>query len=398
MASSVKQLLPLTHEFCFDGSKEDTQILGRAARDLLLDVNDDPNFEQLHGDHDQKHFLTELAIALLPNLEACVTEIEYDLPDKSLVPTNRFLDSRFKRLATENQQSGLPNLRALGFAKVAARGVNLAAPGIAVLLNAAPNLERLVFGGTHGVGTLYHEWLGNIELMAPALRNLRVLSITSSALIDREDDFELRQLRRLVQLCTRLETFRFHSFGQLSGELGEGHLPPAKFLEALEPVWDKLRVLDLNLTESYHPGPPEDWILTRQSFASFTRLESLHLDGFAFCYHFVPVAMNQNPRASATCLTDILPLTVRFLTVILLDDERVWDDVCHLSRVADTEFPRLETVTIEREGARDELMVRALKREAREAFEQSRVRLSIREKNYDSEDVVFEDVYDYNRS
>ena len=43
-------------------------------------------------------------------------------------------------------------------------------------------------------------------------------------------------------------------------------------------------------------------------------------------------------------------------------------------------------------------MVRALKREAREAFEQSRVRLSIREKNYDSEDVVFEDVYDYNRS
>lgn len=390
LASSVRQLRPLRYGFFFDGSDEDIQALKRAARELLLDIDGDPDFKKSYGDNYQKDFLTELAIALLPNLEAFVTEIEYDMADEDLVTTNRFLDSRFKRLAAK-QQPGLSHIRALGFAKEDNWGFNLATPGIAVLLNAAPNLERLVFDGTHGVGTLHQ------ELMAPALRNLRVLSITNSALGNGEDDFEFRQLRRVVQLCTRLETFRFHSVGPFLGEMDEGLLPPAKFLEALEPVSEKLKVLDLDLTESHHPGPPEDWILTRQSFASFTRLESLHLDGFSFCHHFVDIAMNEGPRSSTTCLTDILPPTVRFLTVMLVHEGRVWDDLCHLGRVADTEFPRLETVTIEREDVRDRLLIRALKRKVREAFEQSRARLSITEKDYHDGNVAFEDVYNYNR-
>lgn len=63
-------------------------------------------------------FLTELAIALLPNLEACVTGIEYDITDEELVPVHRFLGSRFKRLGSISKQPGsLPNIRALGFAK-----------------------------------------------------------------------------------------------------------------------------------------------------------------------------------------------------------------------------------------------------------------------------------------
>lgn len=398
MASSVKQLLPLRHELFFDGSKEDIQILRRAARELLLDVDGDPNFEQSYGDHDEKHFLTELAIALLPNLEACVMEIEYDLPDENLVTTNRFLASRFKRLATTDQQKpGLPKLRTLRFAKEGYQAFNLATPGIAVLLNAAPNLERLVFDGTHGVEKLYQGWPGNIELMAPALRNLRVLSITYTGLGNAEDDFEFRLLRRLVQLCTRLETFRFRGEGPFSWDLDGRHLPPSKFLEALEPVRERLKVLDFDLPKSDHPGPLDDWTLTRQSFTSFTRLESLHLDGFMFCHHFVDVVMKRSPRASTTCLTDILPPTVRFLSVMLVHKGRVWDDLCHLGRVADTEFPQLKTVTIERENVLDGVLTRAMRRKAREAFEQSRVRLSItKEKCYD-EDMAFEDVYDYNK-
>lgn len=56
LAASVKQLLPWRHELFFDGFKENTQTLKRAARELLLDVDGDPNFDESYGDHDQKHF------------------------------------------------------------------------------------------------------------------------------------------------------------------------------------------------------------------------------------------------------------------------------------------------------------------------------------------------------
>jgi hypothetical protein len=216
LASSVKQLLPWRHELFFDGSKEDTQTLKRAARELLLDVDGDPNFKGSYGDHGQKHFLTELAIAFLQNLEACVTEIEYDITDEELVPVNRFLDSRFKRL--QSKQPGLPSIRALGFAKEDDWGFSLATPGIAVLLSAAaPNLERF--------GVRWHAWIWNgvsgmdwdVEIMAPGLRDLKVLSITDSALGNSEYDLELRQLRRFIQLCTKLKTFRFNSAGAFLG-------------------------------------------------------------------------------------------------------------------------------------------------------------------------------------
>ena len=74
--------------------KKITQTLKCAAREVLLDVDGDPNFKGSYGDHGQKHFLTELAIALLPNLEAWMTEIEYDITNEELVPVNRFLGSR----------------------------------------------------------------------------------------------------------------------------------------------------------------------------------------------------------------------------------------------------------------------------------------------------------------
>jgi hypothetical protein len=395
LTSNVKQLAPPRQELYFDGSDEDIQVLKRVARELLLDVDGDPDFEESYGDHGQKHFLTELTIALLPNLEEFMTEIEYDVPDEDLVTVNRFLDSRFKKLGSK--QPGLPNIRAMGFTNEDSWGFNLATPGIAVLLNAAPNLERLVFNGTHGVGTVYEEWIGNIELMAPGLQNLKVLSITQSALENSEDDFEFRQLRRVIQLCTRLEVFRFHSVGPFLGELDEGHLPPGRFIEALDSVKEKLKVLDLDLTESHYPGPAEDWILTDRSLSSFTRLESLRLDELSFCLHCVDAAYGPIPRfaTETTCLTNILPKTVRFLTVILVGEGHAWMDLAQLGLVADMDFPRLEAVTAERRDGQSGLHTPAQQRTVREAFEQARVRYSFTGWDPYERIMEFDDVYSY---
>lgn len=399
LASIVKQLAPLRDELFFDGSKEDTQVLKRAARGLLLDVDGDPEFEKWYGDLGHKHFLTELAIALLPNLEACVTGIEYDISDEELVPVNRFLGSRFKRLGSSKQQpGGLPNIRALGFAKDDDWGFSLLTPGIAVLLSATPNLERLVCDGAHGFGTLYPEWIGNVEIMAPGLQNLKVLSITDSALANSEDDFEFRQLRRFIQLCAKLETFRFNSVGAFLGEIDGGHLPPARFIEALESVKEKLKVLDLDLTESTPPSSLEEWALTSQSsLASFQRLESLRLDERSFCLHYVDAFYNLHKGGLATeptCLTNILPKTVRFLTVILVGEGYAWLDIARVAFVAEKDFPWLEAVTVERRDHQG-LHRSGRPRMAQEAFEHSRVRYSLTD--WDRYDGVtqFDDVYSY---
>jgi hypothetical protein len=375
----------------FDGSDEDHQILKTAARELLLDVDGDTGFEDSYGDNHEQHFLTELAVALLPNLEAFVVEIEYDIDNEDLVTCNRFLASRFAKLEGENGRPGLPNIRSLGFTKEDNWGFNMATPGIVVLLNAAPNLERLVFDGTYGVSAL-SALNQDFELKAPGLRNLRQLSITNSALGNSEDDLQFRQLRRVIQLCRWLEVFRFHSIGPFLGELDEGHLPPGRFIEALESVKPRLQVLDLDLTDSYPPEPADDWVLTTQSLASFRRLESLRLDEFSFCLHCVDDVTNQTPRANTTCLTAILPTTVRSLTVILVREGQAWNDLCHLGHVVDEEFPRLETVTVERKDKRGG---RTMKHAVREAFAQSRVRLSFIDRDYYDGDTQFDDVYIY---
>ncbi|KAL3707019.1 hypothetical protein TMatcc_008032 [Talaromyces marneffei ATCC 18224] len=374
LASKVKQLSPLWQQLFFDGSDEDHQILERAARELLLDIDGNTGFDELYGDNPPKHFLTELMIALLPNLESFVAEIEYSIPDEDLATFYRFLDSRFKRLEPQNGGiSGLPNIRALGFTKEGSWGFSLATPGIAVLLNAAPNLERLVFDGTHGVGGVYREWVENMDLMASGLRNLRVLSITNSVLGNNEEDFEFGQLRRIVQLCIRLEVFRFNSIGLFPNELDDGHLPPGRFVEALDSVKETLTGLDIDIGESCPPEPADDWMLTSQSMTSFERLESLRLDELSFCLHWVDVVTDRSPRSSTTCLTDILPETVRFLT----------------------EFPRLESVIVEQN---ETWGGRTMKHAVREAFEQSRARLSFVDRGYYyGEETQFDDVYDYDR-
>ncbi|KAF3406695.1 hypothetical protein DPV78_000378 [Talaromyces pinophilus] len=342
LASSVKQLLPWRHELFFDGSKEDTQTLKRAARELLLNVDGDPNFKGSYGDHGQKHFLTELAIALLQNLEACVTEIEYDITDEELVPVNRFLDSRFKRL--QSKQPGLPSIRALGFAKEDDWGFSLATPGIAVLLSAAaPNLERF--------GVRWHAWIWN-------------------------------------------------GVSGMDWDIDGGHLPPARFIEALDSVKERLKVLGLDLTESTHPGSPEEWVLTssQSSLASFQRLESLRLDELSFCLHYVDAFYNMHTGGLAnepTCLTNILPRTVRFLTVILVGEGYAWLDIARVAFVAEKEFPRLEAVTVERRDHRGLLHRPGRPRMAQEAFEQSRVRYSCADWNRYDGAAQCDDVYSY---
>jgi len=112
-------------------------------------------------------------------------------------------------------------------------------------------------------------------------------------------------------------------------------------LLALKSVRPSLHYLDLDLTKSSSDPLA---LITPSSLTKFGKLETLKLTDTIFCNHGSLVFRTDS---QATCLTDILPSTVRELTVRVDENTGAWPDIVHLGLCkADGHFHALQCVVV----------------------------------------------------
>ncbi|KAM5354634.1 hypothetical protein ACJ41O_001281 [Fusarium nematophilum] len=294
-----------------------------------------------------KEIYCELLMALCPKVEtlafhccAYVSHLSYPLHVADTTLGN--LAHRFKQLGST---PGLPSLRTLELSKdekvwAPAGNFGILHPAVSVLLGAAPRLERLVLRWWTGLGEYEIKRALDMKAYDVGIRNLRCLEMYQACIEDRDAEYEA--LREMVLQAQNLETFGFSCSTWVYGGVVYNHLAPARFLQALEPRKDMLQHLELeisdalNLDEQEDPFPPQ---LDAQQLAKFTKLHTLTLSENTFCRHCLPDVTH----IATTCLTDLLPPTVRNLTVTVWESWSCWKDILYLGRGAATGgFPTLQ--------------------------------------------------------
>lgn len=181
---------------------------------------------------------------------------------------------------------------------------------VSFLWSLLPNVSRFILfkGDTEAY------WNGRDTLLVPedeprpeyswtALPNLKELRFLRCARFDRE--LPLPAMKRLVSRCTKLEKFAFSPF-----LLDSKRYPPSRLLQSISSASATLRHLTVNcpIPEESHVDPE---YLLGPDLKQFISLESLILDQAVFCHH------HHNPETTrgSDCLTDILPISVQYLTV-----------------------------------------------------------------------------------
>lgn len=139
----------------------------------------------------------------------------------------------------------------------------------------------------------------------------------------------------MVRQAERLERFRFSSVPSL---MVRNRIKPSELLEVLWPAGQTLRHLDLGL----HWDPAE--ARKRPTLTVFESLDTLKLDEMDFCEH---MWNDRFADSDSTCLSSMLPRTLRFLTVRVSNTTRTWKDIVYLAhKVAAGFFPTVERVTL----------------------------------------------------
>lgn len=288
----------------------------------------------------------ELMLAVATNIE-CL-QFEMDFGDEE--PTNSFLEQWFAKLAPV---PGLPNLRSLEICGDLIRnGVCCWNPAQAVLIGAAPNLERLrlayqnytcEMGSEMPLLETAAEVNRHLDGIATGLGNLRRLEFTEVALLNEE--LYINYFRWFLEKCHKLETLVFRASGSAFLDIRVGYEPepsPAQLLDTFLPLSGTLKDLEFLLKD--HWQVETGGLIRRDQLLQFTQLRKLSLHEKCFCRKFIEPQPEDVDMEMG--LVDILPPFIEILTITCGMEETGLGDVEALIAKVDR-FPALREVWTE---------------------------------------------------
>ncbi|PNY28102.1 Uncharacterized protein TCAP_01975 [Tolypocladium capitatum] len=289
--------------------------------------------------------------------------------------------------------TGLPSLRALRFfyernedLRIPGCGYGMSEPRVCALLDAVTSLRHLAFDGSIGVRRQREEnpdpdsdaWLyDDDEWLARPLRHVKTLAFVNCDMdYDELRRAEFENLRRVVRLSPCLERFKYNgaclaTFNPryvdahfTTNGTARLHLWASRVLEALESAQATLRYIYLDLSSSSLLIDTITFrhLVSGEALAKFTRLETLKIDSTSFCRHMCPRCGHNHagtyPTDNTTCLTALLPKSIRSLTIKVskisgIGADALTGDIVHLGKkTRQGLFPNLERLTVDMAGNR----------------------------------------------
>ena len=223
---------------------------------------------------------------------------------------------------------------------------DLALFDIPLFLGLTPNIEVLVLRGYwdkfYQIGEPF-----DVDLCRPALESLIEIRLLDWPLTNFEDN-DINVVTRIVHTTTRLKTFVYAS--RLNNYWDEEH-PPRRLITMLRPAQSALQHLTLDYGERnllpHNEGDvrADDIVIAPSQLQRFTDLETLEISQCVYCYH-----QFDRKAHGATYLTDLLPLTIRRLTIYFPRHDgavQCLDCILYLGqRAVAGDFPALEAMEI----------------------------------------------------
>ncbi|KAH7191819.1 uncharacterized protein B0J16DRAFT_379708 [Fusarium flagelliforme] len=290
-----------------------------------------------------------LALALCSNLE----RLKIHLPDhkrsndwsnKSFGPTF----SLFRIISWELETAVcLENMKYLEcFTSQRQSSRNRTLCGIPRLLQLTPKVEVLVLRGYCGKDYRLREPF-RVDVCRPALQSLVEIQLLEWPLSDYADD-DIDVFGQILTATTRLETFVYvneaiYNWGW--------ETTPRKLINMLLPVQSTLQNLTLDygkrslLPFNHGRFDSEEVVIKPDQLKRFTHLKSLAIRQCVYCHHQL-----DREAEGATYLADLLPLTIRKLTIYFPRHNgavQCMDCILYLvQRVVAGDFPSLEFLQI----------------------------------------------------
>lgn len=320
----------------------DKEVLDRmmdTTRKLLATVSQDFDREQAENDglSVQHSLMTELFMARAPRMEKLSLErFDYnDWPAADL----KYLARRLGKLG---DGTGFECVRHLSVTRPCRTTTSLTDGHIMALLGVMPKLEVLNLDSIIGFPASQRFDISSIK---PALRNLRSLRLEWCIFEGNSPTSDYGALCEMLEHAPNLNSF-FFSARNSSGAPGfvDHELSMRDLLLGLRPVAKHLKHLELKFLDTWceHGG------VTGSILANFTALESFHVSLEGICQCDPPHTDNGEP-AVAPCTADIIPPTVKYLSLILPKRDATGCSRCIVGigrKAAEGGLQNLETVRI----------------------------------------------------
>jgi hypothetical protein len=233
----------------------------------------------------------------------------------------------------------------------------IVASGVPLFLELSPLLEVLILRGRDGFKPKCLEKAFFAEKVRSALESLVEIQMIGWDLTRRSTDSYV--LEQFLTSTKRLRTFKYLSSVKNPNlvndwELGLFHYeyPPRHLINILLRVQPTLQHMSLDYGERGLIRDPSldthDIIIDCRQLKQLTNLETLEIDQFCYCPHQL-AGLNRG-REKATYLADMLPITVRKLTISFpryRGGHQCLDCILHLGqRAVARDFPLLEDIEI----------------------------------------------------
>ncbi|KAL2678628.1 hypothetical protein Neosp_009377 [[Neocosmospora] mangrovei] len=380
LAGQVKELRQHCYEPGGWSTQEDFSMLKAAAERLGMGSDNDPNFESAEEeDLSPAKFCTELNIALMPNIETL--HLMFEDQGNYEQTTYTYLERRLNKLDSDGT---LKHLRRVIVDTEENWGFFFSIPAVSVIHQITPNLEELIIRHSKGFESMDLARRNLFAMYSGPRQSLRTLRLDHCALP--HDSLSNCFLSLLTRHAASLEHFSYRSQLPYFGEMLGTHLTTENMISCLRPVSNTLKSIDIDLTDHLNDGQKR--LVTGETLYMFEKLEDLRLDEHAFCRHYSegPDA----PRSTAnTCLTNLVPPTLKVLAVRLFDDSCLWPDLEELVS-ASSKFPNLERIivhTVWRMGSTEtyrdcQEAVRAKGQAFRDSVAKTHLELEIHEHRY----------------
>ena len=332
--------LDCTYSLSFRVASFFEQELSKLGVDLIAEEDD--NDEDLR----ETKIVSQAMVVLATNLQ----RINYNMEAIETDPwTNDILSRWFRELEPER---GLPNLRWLTFTSgFNYMGFDCSDVGQAVLMGAAPNLERLRLESqnyaTYRFDNTAHA-TRYLDKISPCLANLRVLELSDIAIVNQ--DLYMNYFRDFLERCPKLETLVIEratpsmtATHRVEGGPGSESWPepwPAQLLEACLPVSRTIECLEFLWQSEQETRQGLASCFRRDQLLQFKQLRTLIVHERCFCRKFIEL----EPEDLDMGLVDMLPPFVESLVVVCDEDKTDMGDVeALIARVE--EFPALREIS-----------------------------------------------------
>ncbi|KAJ1332040.1 F-box/TPR repeat protein Pof3 [Microdochium nivale] len=315
------------------------ELVGSATRLGLLADGEEfpaPKYERFGHLFDQLLFIlaTRLENLRIEISDAQLSEgLEYSILGK------RVAALRNRSQANEpTPEAPLSHLRVLYLHTHYDWGYGLEIPAIATVLEAAaPTLEQLIVSRCTDSSFSEDGALRHIQLP-----RLKVLALDGCA-FEGENSSHLPLFKHFCESTSQLEEFHYIAASAWIGENLAEYATALDLVRCVRSCAETLRAmtLDISAFASAMVSRPK---LPARSLAEFERLEELRLEDTSFCHHLGEPDSAATPR---TCLTGLLPASIKRLVVRMYDGTPAWGDLHELAEhVMLGRFPELQDVRV----------------------------------------------------